>query len=638
MDKFDFVFVNMPWAPPSEPSIALGILKECLARKNIRCKIVHAAPKLLKWLSYETYSRIADISGVNEFLFTAPIDAACDERQLSTLVELLNRQIFENNYTNSYSKYPSLESLTGLIMLLRDEIIPVYLEECARTILSYSPSLVGFSCMFDQTMASVALAKLLKDKDPSIPIVFGGYALEGTTGETVVRSFPWIDLIVQGEGEEIIVEIAESVLKNGSLAERPGKMIKTPNIDMETSPIPDYSDWFEDVRLLDEQDSIKINTRVLPVESSRGCWWGQVKHCVFCGIDEGTLKYRHKSAESTINMLRELRRRHGENYMYRFSDYIMPKAFYTELLPLLAKEYPKFHLISEIKANQTTERVQLFRKAGFYEVQPGIESFSTPVLAAMDKGVRGIDNVCLLKNGYTNKLSIVYNILYGLPSDSLDDYQFIIENIPRIYHLVPPVTRTRTIITRFAPLQMNPERFGINGKAKHDLCYDVLFSGRFLEHSSFNLDDYAYYFERNYPYKTELVRAYIQLVQQIDYWKKLHRERFVELSYLDLDNACVRITDTRFMSEDRYILKGLPAEVLLLADAAPIKIRNISKKLKESGAEVSQMEIDDSIALLNDKRLVWIENDLILGLPVHKKLADKYNAVDWSKSWPSIYA
>ena len=61
--------------------------------------------------------------------------------------------------------------------------------------------------------------------------------------------------------------------------------------------MPDFDDWFDAVERLSAESKIQINTKTLPVEGSRGCWWGQRQHCVFCGIDEETLKYRHKEAD-----------------------------------------------------------------------------------------------------------------------------------------------------------------------------------------------------------------------------------------------------------------------------------------------------------------------------------------------------
>jgi hypothetical protein len=172
----------------------------------------------------------------------------------------------------------------------------------------------------------------------------------------------------------------------------------------------------------------------------------------------------------------------------------------------------------------------------------------------------------------------------------------------------------------------------------HDNCYDVLFSQQFLENSSFNLDDYAYYFERNFSYKPELEIHYKQMVQQVDHWKKSHKDRFVELSYIELTDNSVEILDTRFTSEDSYVLKNLPAKILLLLkNTSPVRIKKLCETLSESEGNISEEAVWDAIAILDTKRLLWMEGDLILALPVSREIVDTHKANSWIKSWPSLY-
>jgi hypothetical protein len=103
-------------------------------------------------------------------------------------------------------------------------------------------------------------------------------------------------------------------------------------INLDESPTPDYSDWFLDRERLEDDYQGKLDDYILPLESSRGCWWSQVAHCVFCGIDDKTLRYRAKSPERVKSMLAEMRRRHGERD-FHFSDYILPRTYYKTLLP-----------------------------------------------------------------------------------------------------------------------------------------------------------------------------------------------------------------------------------------------------------------------------------------------------------------
>lgn len=60
---------------------------------------------------------------------------------------------------------------------------------------------------------------------------------------------------------------------------------------------------------------------------------------------------------------------------FRFSDYVLPHAYFRTLLPRLARLAPPYTLSCEMKSNTTLDRFALMRDAGFVEVQPGIESF-----------------------------------------------------------------------------------------------------------------------------------------------------------------------------------------------------------------------------------------------------------------------
>jgi radical SAM superfamily enzyme YgiQ (UPF0313 family) len=154
--------------------------------------------------------------------------------------------------------------------------------------------------------------------------------------------------------------------------------------DLGAAPTPDFEDWFSDIEDLDQRDRIRITPRSLPLEGSRGCWWGQTSHCTFlCGIDESSLSYRSRPTDGVIDTLRELRSRRSR---ISFSDYILARNHYEELLPILAEEEQPFRLSCEIKASQSLSRMDLLARAGFVELQPGIESFSTELLKAMDKG------------------------------------------------------------------------------------------------------------------------------------------------------------------------------------------------------------------------------------------------------------
>ena len=73
-------------------------------------------------------------------------------------------------------------------------------------------TVVGFTSTFDQNVASLTMAKLIKDLYPDVRIVFGGANFDGEMGLEYFRAFPWIDYVVVGEGEEVFLPLVKKIL------------------------------------------------------------------------------------------------------------------------------------------------------------------------------------------------------------------------------------------------------------------------------------------------------------------------------------------------------------------------------------------------------------------------------------------
>jgi ribosomal peptide maturation radical SAM protein 1 len=632
------VLVSMPWAPVQEPSLALGILKAQLTRDGIHAKVIHANATVLKYVTYRTYTEVAGYWSLNEFVFTELLSPGVDDTQLAALAE---RCTWHSEGSARSERYTTPEALLEMLLRFRGDVALDYLSEVAESVLNCAPTLVGLTCMFDQTMASVALAKLIKARSPETMVVLGGYALEGPPGEQVIKAFQWIDGVCRGDGEYVITPLARASVGQVDVTSIPGIVcsasipVPAVKVDLRHSPDPDYLDWFDDVSTLKAKTDIDIRTGALPVESSRGCWWGQMKHCVFCGIDDETLRFRFKPAKQTVDMLHSMRSQYGDHPI-RFSDYILPREYFKEVLPLLAEVSPRYRLHCEIKANQSAEAVASLARAGFEEVQPGIESFSTEVLKLMDKGVTAIQNVALLKYGYLERVVVHYNFIYGFPSEKAESYQRMVEQIPRLYHLMPPVSRSEAIITRFAPLHMDTTRFGVSLRPMHHRCYDSLFSKDFLVNTGFALDDYAYYFERYLEFSDEMSELYAQVVAQVNFWKRQHRERDVTLEYSDTGES-LDFRDSRFCSAGQTLkLRGVQRNAYLACDIAPINVESLVANLS-SKCGCTEHAVVSALGELDEARLVWRDGERIIGLAVPAPVARERHESRWKERWTAIY-
>jgi hypothetical protein len=92
----------------------------------------------------------------------------------------------------------------------------------------------------------------------------------------------------------------------------------------------------------------------------------------------------------------------------------------------------------------------------------------------MDKGVRGIQNVQLLRWSKEMEFDCAWNILCGFPGETPEDYQQTMRWIKKISHLQPPVVITRFRLDRFSPMFNDPEKYSIKNVRPypgHRLCY-----------------------------------------------------------------------------------------------------------------------------------------------------------------------
>lgn len=376
---------------------------------------------------------------------------------------------------------------------------------------------------------------------------------------------------------------------------------------MDSVPAPDFDDFFADLDELRADHQIDIAFDRLPLENSRGCWWGAAHHCVFCGIHDDDMAYRSRSAESAVAVLTRISERYNCNE-FRFADYILPHQYYSTLLPKLADAGAPYRLKCEVKANINETRARLLADAGFVEVQPGIESFSSSLLAAMDKGVSGVQNVYLLLLGRRLGIVILYNILYGLPADSPEALESMVRALPLLRHLDPPSTRGRIQITRYAPLQADPSRFGF-GATRHEHSYDLIFSEEFLADSAFDLDRYCYMFELPFEPAPRLLRLYREIDRICDEWEEEDRRREIDLLYAPEAGGGVVVHDSRWSPTREYRLTETDAALLRAAER-PHTLVSLRRELSGYSDDV----FDASLNNLRALGLVFEDGGLIVSL------------------------
>jgi ribosomal peptide maturation radical SAM protein 1 len=356
---------------------------------------------------------------------------------------------------------------------------------------------IGFTSTFQQNVASLALAKRIKKHYPNIKIVFGGANMEDEMGPEVIRSFPWVDYAVVGEGDltfpNLLGKLAEGKEPNGlvGVVSRTNNEIKfngqsQPLQDLNSLPTPSYEEYFERADALGLRTDPEF-TWAIPFESSRGCWWGQKHHCTFCGLNGLGMGFRSKTPERLLDELSELARKYRINF-FEATDNILDLKYINEFFSKIQETKTDYTFFYEIKSNLTREQIAMLHRGGLRWVQPGIESLSTNVLRLMRKGCTMLQNVLTLKWCRYYRIRTSWNILWGFPGETEDDYRRELDVLKLITHLEPPAGCGRIWVERFSPYYSERGKFPVTS-LRPEASYGLVYP------SHVSLEKLAYFFD-----------------------------------------------------------------------------------------------------------------------------------------------
>ena len=473
--------------------------------------------------------------------------------------------------------------------------MPEFIEEVAQRIVRSGARVVGCGSTFQQHCASLALLRRLKELQPELITVLGGANCEGVMGQTTHREFPWVDYVVSGEADELAVDFfrgllegtgdfPDSVLTPSQRGQVPGRTTVT---RMDTVPTPDYDDYF---RQLDE---VAVGRRIEPgllLESSRGCWWGALHNCTFCGLNGTGMGYRSKSPERALEDFRVLEERYGSR-RFEVVDNILDMRYFASVLPQL--ENRGMNIFYETKANLKRDHVAQLARSGVRWIQPGIESMHDEILRHIEKGSTALTNVQLLKWTREFGVRVSWNFLSGFPSEKDEWYAEMAEWLPLISHLQPPQEQspdplwtwrvTQIRYERFSPYHSRPQDFGLELAANRFYSFVYPLSEQ-------SLDDLAYFFEdrellkfpRTGPRMDEETRPGRRALEKwVDHWIRIYWKGLpLILSMIDQEEK-LKIIDTRPCGPQRFVtLEGRQRE-LYLACETPQTPASISAAAEE---------------------------------------------------------
>ena len=646
--------VQMPYSVVERPSIALSILKAVLKKAEISTSILYANLLFAEevgisnqvWLSASLSQYLCGEWTFANAAFPdyEPDEAGYFEHAAPGLRPLENHLAGRLNGA----------SFTPILRDLR-KLAPAFVTRVAEHVLTGKPKIVGCTSLFQQHCASLALLRKIKELAPHVITVIGGGNCESTMGVATHEECSWIDYVASGESEDIFLELCQKLLKRQTHSQKglsprsllvqhsalPAGIIgpehrkqgraayealyKDPPRarleDMSRSPAPDYDDFFEQVA------SSPIGNYIQPgvmVETSRGCWWGEVSHCTFCGLNGGSMGYRAKPADLVMTELQALSARYGIR-SFEVVDNILDLDYFKTLLPALVRAKLGYQFFYETKANLSKTHIRLMAESGIKFVQPGIESFDDDVLKLMGKGTTIKKNVQMMKWSLAYGIRVIYSILFEFPGETDAAYATMAKWLPLISHLEAPGALAPIMFERFSPYHMRPAEYGLTISPNHSYAYVYPWKKESLEHFAYFFDDYS--LERDLTYGIgESKRPGIRALRRVLGDWKASWARFgkpdaqgngPDTLFLRREEDQLLITDTRACRVGAaFALDGLAARIYDTCDQARTQ-SGLLKELTPAGANAPDWaEVEPILSRLVADKLMLHLGDWYFSLAV----------------------
>ena len=613
MDKV--LLVCMPFASTKWPSIGVSLLKTEVERAGFGCDVRYLNMLFAHRLGLDLYEEIAIYSRglMGEWIFAESVfpDALPSEAE----------------YWRYLDNLPSENSTTD--RLERDRIlgcrqaVPGFLDECLSAVDWSRYHVIGFTSMFEQNMASLALAKRLKAALPAAVVVFGGANVDGDMGAEMHSRFPFIDYICRGEADNSFPLLVGSIFRGEAVDGIPGLVYRgdggtcvTTGVavveDLDEIPFPDYSDYFQQLR---RDAPPEATCYEIQMESARGCWWGEKAKCRFCGLNKRNIGFRTKSPRRVREELRHLTEEYlKDSPVGRVSmvDNVFAREYFETLLPDLVRDRLPVELFYEVKANLTREQVRLLKDAGIVWVQPGIESLSSHVLRLMGKGITALENLRLLKYCAEAGVYPTWNLIYGIPGETARDYTNSVALINKSTHLVPPEGLTPLCLQRFSRYFDEPERYGLRN-VRPEKSYRYVFP-----FDLGSLRRLSYFFDFDPPDNGLPSWCQPELREAVARWRGFYdRGEFLRSrqlgpeSLLIEDGRTIRRVETVQLSEVEAVVYGFCDDVRSIGTVVSY-LRGYYHRACPSLGQVS--ELLEEMVWLN---LMAREEDKFLSLAVH---------------------
>jgi len=274
-------------------------------------------------------------------------------------------------------------------------------EALAEALRKADPDIVGATAITPSIYKAERALEIAKELKPEVVTILGGVHATSMY-QQVLSEAPWIDVIVRGEGEEILVELVRAIEAGRWLAERAAikglayrdgeRIVATPAALTVKNLDAIQPDW--GILQWEKYIYVPLGVRVAIPNMARGCPFT----CSFCSQWKFWRDYRIRDPKKVVDEIETLVRDHQVGFFILADEEptINRKKFVAFCQELIDRGLPdkvKWGINTRVTdVLRDAELLSFYRKAGLVHVSLGTEAAAQLRLDRFNKETKIADN------------------------------------------------------------------------------------------------------------------------------------------------------------------------------------------------------------------------------------------------------
>lgn len=321
-------------------------------------------------------------------------------------------------------------------------------KDLENSIRKISPDIIAITALTPTINQAMKTAEIAKNTCPQSIIVMGGY--HPTFNYERILETGLVDVVIRGEGEYTMLELAETLNKGGDIS-----IVKGIAFDKTVTPTRPYIKDLDSLPFparhllpMDHYKLFNMDTKMATIVSSRGC----PMQCSFCASASlhGS-KMRLRSVTNVVDEMEHLVNEHNvETIAFMDDTFTLNKRRVEEICNEIKKrELNVFWGCTARVDSLSRDILRKMRESGCIAIFMGVESADQQILDDINKKTDLNKIVNAFHISRKEKIRTIASVVLGMPGDTKNSIQntvkFVKELKPSyaIFSLATPYPGTR---------------------------------------------------------------------------------------------------------------------------------------------------------------------------------------------------